>query len=60
MEEDMNMVTDPLLKHVIVLHIYNKTASKNTAGFHAGMLLVIIYCVAVCGKQLLQTKLISF
>ena len=42
MEEDMNMVTDPLLKHVIVLHIYNKTASKNVAGFHAGKLLVII------------------
>ena len=41
MKEDVNMVTDPLLKHVIVLHIYNKTASKNTAGFHAGMLLVI-------------------
>ena len=42
MEEDMNMVTVPLLKHVTVLHIYNKTASKNATEFHPGMLLVIV------------------
>ena len=53
MEEDMNMVTVPLLKHVTVLHIYNKTESKNATEFH------VIYCVAVCGKQLLKTKMIS-
>ena len=55
----MNMVIDPLLKHVIELHIYNKTASKNVAGFHAGIY-ASCYCVAVCGKQLLQTRFISF
>ena len=42
MEEDMNMVTVPLLKHVTVLHIYSKTAHKNATGFYAGMLLVIV------------------
>ena len=42
MKEDVNMVTDPLLKHVTVLHTHNKTASKNAAGFHAGMLLVVV------------------
>ena len=46
-EQDMNMITDQLLKYITVLHIYNKHACKNV--------LCNIIGIAFCGKQLFQT-----